>query len=187
MRHRRHNIKLGRSQAHRNALLSNLAVSLIWHDRIKTTVAKAKAVRPYVEKLVTKAKKDTLHARRLVLAELRHNVRAMKLLFSKVAPRCANRQGGYTRILKLGPRPGDAAPMALLEWVDFAPEEVTATPEKSAAGKKPAVKKTASKKTTAKASSEEASEAESEPAKKKAAPKKPKAKKAAASEEGEEK
>ncbi|MEO8350669.1 MAG: 50S ribosomal protein L17 [Chthoniobacteraceae bacterium] len=186
MRHRRNNVKLGRSQAHRDALLSNLAVNLIWHDRITTTVAKAKAVRPYVEKLVTKAKKDTLHARRLVLAELRQNVRAMKLLFSKVAPRCANRQGGYTRILKLGPRYGDAAPMALLEWVDCAPEEVTAVPEKTSAGKKPAVKKAAPKKGAAKTSTEEAADAESEPAKKKAAPKKPRAKKAA-SEEGEEK
>jgi large subunit ribosomal protein L17 len=118
MRHHRKTIKLGRSQAHRDALLANLAVSLIEHNRIKTTLAKAKAVRPFVEKLVTKAKKNTLHTRRMALADLTHNEKAVRALFSEVGPRCAAREGGYTRIIKLGARMSDSAPMAFLEWVD---------------------------------------------------------------------
>src|SRR6185295_498663 len=118
MRHRRKTVKLGRSQAHRNALLANQTVSLIEHSRIKTTLAKAKAVRPFAEKLVTIAKKKTLHARRTALAILRHNEDAVRKLFSEVAERAATRQGGYTRIIKLGQRRSDAAPMAFIEWVD---------------------------------------------------------------------
>ena len=122
MRHKRKTVKLGRSQAHRDALLANQAVSLIEHSRIKTTLAKAKAVRPFAEKLVTIAKKNTLHARRTALAYLRHNKTAVKALFETVAPRSAARHGGYTRIIKLGQRHSDAAEMAILEWVDKAPE-----------------------------------------------------------------
>ena len=118
MRHQRKTVKLGRSQAHRDALLANQVVSLIEHSRIKTTLAKAKAVRPLAEKLVTLGKKKTLHARRTALSTLRHNEGAVKDLFEKVAPRAAQRQGGYTRIIKLGFRKSDAAPMAILEWVD---------------------------------------------------------------------
>ena len=138
MRHKRKTVKLGRSQAHRDALIANQAVSLIEHNRIKTTLAKAKAVRPFAEKLVTIAKKKTLHARRTALAILRHNENAVRKLFGDVAERSAERKGGYTRIIKLGQRKSDAAPMAFLEWVD-APEvvEVT-TPEPKPAAKKAA-------------------------------------------------
>ena len=141
MRHHRKTIKLGRSQAHRDALLANLAVSLIEHNRIKTTLAKAKAVRPFVEKLVTKAKKNTLHTRRMALADLTHNEKAVRTLFSEVGPRCAAREGGYTRIVKLGARLSDSAPMAFIEWVDGPPvtEPAVAEPKKKSA------KKTASK------------------------------------------
>ena len=136
MRHKRKTVKLGRSQAHRDALLANQAVSLIEHNRIKTTLAKAKAVRPFAEKLVTIAKKKTLHARRTALAILRHNEDAVTKLFAEIAERSADRKGGYTRIIKLGQRKSDAAPMAFLEWVD-GPEIVeVATPEPKPAAKK---------------------------------------------------
>ena len=150
MRHQVKTIKLGRSQAHRDALIANQICSLIAEERIKTTLAKAKAVRPYAEKMVTLGKKNTLHARRTALAHLRHNEDAVKRLFEEIAPRCATRKGGYTRIVKLGNRNSDAAPMALLEWVDGpAVEEPTeAKPKKgekkaAAAEKKPAKEKAA--------------------------------------------
>jgi large subunit ribosomal protein L17 len=119
MRHQKKTVKLGRTQGHRNALLSNLAVSLIDHGQIKTTVAKAKAVRPFVEKLVTKAKTGTLHSRRMALADLRHNEGAVRKLFTEIGPLNAARKGGYTRIVKLGMRRSDAAEMAIIEWVDM--------------------------------------------------------------------
>jgi large subunit ribosomal protein L17 len=119
MRHQRKTVKLGRTQGHRNALLANLAVSLIDHGQIKTTVAKAKAVRPFVEKLVTKAKTGTLHSRRMALADLRHNEGAVRKLFTEIGPLNAARKGGYTRIVKLGMRRSDAAEMAIIEWVDM--------------------------------------------------------------------
>src|SRR4051812_42326988 len=149
MRHQRKTVKLGRSQAHRDALIANQTCSLIEHNRIKTTLAKAKAVRPYAEKMVTLGKKNTLHARRTALSHLRHNEDAVKRLFDEIAPRCATRKGGYTRIVKLGNRNSDAAPMALLEWVDGpAVEELTeAKPKKgekkAATEKKPAKEKAA--------------------------------------------
>jgi large subunit ribosomal protein L17 len=149
MRHQVKTIKLGRSQAHRDALIANQICSLIAEERIKTTLAKAKAVRPYAEKMVTLGKKNTLHARRTALSHLRHNEDAVKRLFDEIAPRCAARKGGYTRIVKLVNRNSDAAPMALLEWVDGpAVEELTeATPKKgekkAAAEKKPAKEKAA--------------------------------------------
>jgi len=118
MRHRRNTPKLGRSQAHRDALLANQVISLIEHSRIKTTLAKAKAVKPFAEKLITIGRKNTLHARRLALAYLFHNQAAVRALFEKVAPRTAGRNGGYTRIIKLGRRISDSAPMAYIEWVD---------------------------------------------------------------------
>lgn len=120
MRHQRKTVKLQRSQSHRDALLANQVVSLIEHQRITTTLAKAKAVRPVAEKLVTLGKKQTLHARRTALAQLAHNEKAVKRLFEQIAPRAASRNGGYTRIIKLGQRRSDAAPMALIEWVDSA-------------------------------------------------------------------
>jgi large subunit ribosomal protein L17 len=136
MRHQKSTVKLGRSQAHRDALLANQVVSLIEHNRIKTTLAKAKAVRPFAEKLVTLGKKNTLHARRTALAYLRHNETAVHLLFAEVAPRAAERKGGYTRIVKLGQRKSDAAPMALIEWVDFVAVEEPAPEPAKAKGKK---------------------------------------------------
>ena len=121
MRHARSGQKIGRDSAHRKALYSNLAGALIQHGRIETTEAKAKAVKPLAEKLITLGKRGDLHARRQALATLRSNDVVYRL-FSDVAPRFAERQGGYTRIVKLGPRQGDAAPMVLLELVDSEPE-----------------------------------------------------------------
>ena len=120
MRHQRSGKKLGRDSAHRKALYSNLAGALIDHGRIQTTQAKAKAVKPLAEKMITLGKRGDLHARRQALAFLRSNDVVHKL-FSDVAPRFAERNGGYTRVIKLGPRQGDAAAMALLELVDFEP------------------------------------------------------------------
>ena len=108
MRHARSGKKLGRDSAHRKALYSNLAGALITHGRIETTEAKAKAVRPYAEKLITLGKRGDLHARRQAMAELRSNDVVHKL-FADVAPRFSERNGGYTRVVKLGPRQGDAA------------------------------------------------------------------------------
>jgi large subunit ribosomal protein L17 len=120
MRHRRAGKKLGRDSAHRKALYSNLAGALIEHGRIKTTAAKAKAVKPFAEQMITLGKRGDLHARRLALAELRSQD-VVHQLFADVAPRFADRPGGYTRIVKLGPRYGDAAEMVYLELVDFEP------------------------------------------------------------------
>jgi len=131
MRHQKKTVKLGRTASHRNALLANQVCSLIEHTRITTTLAKAKAVRPLAEKLLTLAKKGTLHARRIALAYLHHNEAAVRKLFAEVAPRSASRNGGYTRIIKTGPRKSDSAPMAFIEWVDqtLAVEAVEATKE----------------------------------------------------------
>ena len=139
MRHQRKTVKLGRTQGHRDALLANLAVSLIEHGRIKTTVAKAKAVRPIVEKLVTKAKTGTLHSRRMALADLRHNTGAVCKLFTEIGPLNAERKGGYTRIIKIGMRRSDAAEMAFIEWVDM---PASAKPEPKAEGNAKAEKPT---------------------------------------------
>lgn len=137
MRHQKKTVKLGRSQAHRDALLANQVCSLIIHQRIRTTLAKAKAARPLAEKMVTLGKKGTLHARRTAAAYL-HQADAVKKLFDEIAPRSASRAGGYTRIVKLGARKSDSAPMAVLEWVDTAPVETKAEPaaEKAKAAKK---------------------------------------------------
>ena len=121
MRHQKNTVKLGRTASHRDALLANQVCSLIEHTRITTTLANAKAVRPLAEKLVTIAKKGTLHARRIALAYLHHNEDAVRKLFAEVAPRSAARNGGYTRIIKMGPRQSDSAPMAFIEWVDQTP------------------------------------------------------------------
>jgi large subunit ribosomal protein L17 len=113
-------------------LLSNLACSLIEHGRIKTTLGKAKALRPVAEKLVTLAKRDDLHSRRLAIAYL-HQKDTVKKLFSEVAPASKNRQGGYCRITKLGARMTDSAPMAIIEWVDQAEKAEAAATEAPAA------------------------------------------------------
>ena len=120
MRHHRAGKKLGRDASHRKALYANLAGSLIEHGRIKTTEAKAKAVKPFAEQMITLGKRGDLHARRLALAELRSQD-VVHVLFAEVAPRFVDRPGGYTRIVKLGPRQGDAADMVYLELVDFEP------------------------------------------------------------------
>jgi large subunit ribosomal protein L17 len=117
MRHQKKVVKLGRTAEHRKALLANQVCSLIEHQRIKTTLAKAKAVRPLAEKMVTLGKNGSLHARRTALAVLRQK-NAVKKLFEDIAPRSADRKGGYTRIIKLGVRKSDAAKVAFLEWVD---------------------------------------------------------------------
>ncbi|MEM7369266.1 MAG: 50S ribosomal protein L17 [Bacteroidota bacterium] len=118
MRHGKKVNHLGRKSAHRKAMLANMAISLIEHKRIKTTLAKAKALRVYVEPLITKSKTDTTHSRRVVFSYLQ-NKEAIKELFGEISETVASRPGGYTRILKLGPRSGDNAEMALIELVDF--------------------------------------------------------------------
>jgi large subunit ribosomal protein L17 len=120
MRHQRSGKKLGRDSAHRKALYSNLAGALIQHGRIETTEAKAKAVKPFAEKMITLGKRGDLHARRQALAALRSNS-VVHQLFAEIAPRFADRPGGYTRIVRLGPRQGDAAHMVYLELVDYEP------------------------------------------------------------------
>ena len=118
MRHRKKGNHLGRKTAHRKAMLANMACSLIEHKRINTTVAKAKALKQFVEPLVTKSKEDTTHSRRLVFSKLR-NKYAVTELFRDVAPKVGDRPGGYTRIIKLGNRLGDNADMAMIELVDY--------------------------------------------------------------------
>lgn len=159
MRHRKKTVKLGRSQAHRDSLLANQVCSLIEHRRIKTTLAKAKAVKPLAERMLTLGKKGDLHARRIAISYLKHKD-IVKKLFTEIAPAAADRKGGYTRITKLGARLSDSAPMAFLEWVDYAPELKKEEPaaEKPAKAKKAAAPK---------------AEGEEKP-KKKAAPKKAK-------------
>jgi large subunit ribosomal protein L17 len=157
MRHQKKTIKLGRTAAHRKALLANQVCSLIEHQRIKTTLAKAKAVRPLAERMVTLGKNGSIHARRTALATLRQKT-AVKKLFDDIAPRSAERNGGYTRIVKLGQRKSDSAPMAFIEWVDMA--EVV---EEKPAEEKKAKRKEAEAKPT-KAESETVTPKEEEPA-----------------------
>jgi large subunit ribosomal protein L17 len=117
MRHQKKTVRLGRKAEHRKALLANQVCSLIEHRRIKTTLAKAKAVRPLAEKMVTLGKNGSIHARRTAFATLRQKD-AVKRLFDEIAPASTDRNGGYTRIIRLGQRHSDSASMALLEWVD---------------------------------------------------------------------
>src|SRR5215469_17468542 len=117
MRHLKRTAKLGRTGEHRNAMLANLVCSLIKHNRVTTTLAKAKAARSVAEKMVTLGKSGTVHDRRLAAARL-HQEDAVKILFNEIAPTQKERHGGYTRIVKLNQRQGDAAKMAILEFVD---------------------------------------------------------------------
>jgi large subunit ribosomal protein L17 len=119
MRHLKRTAKLGRTGEHRNAMLANLVCSLIKHKRITTSLAKAKAARSVAEKMVTLGKSGTMHDRRLAAARL-HQEDAVKILFNEIAPTQKERHGGYTRIVKLGQRQGDASQKAILEWVDVA-------------------------------------------------------------------
>ena len=144
MRHNKKFNHLGRTASHRDAMLSNMATSLIMHKRISTTTAKAKALKRYIEPLLTKAKMDTTHSRRVVFKELQSK-EAVTELFREIAQKIANRPGGYTRILRTGFRLGDAAEMAIIELVDYN-ENMLKTPKAAAkkttrrAGKKAAPK-----------------------------------------------
>ncbi|MCI0538803.1 MAG: 50S ribosomal protein L17 [Verrucomicrobiales bacterium] len=135
MRHQKRTAKLGRTGEHRNAMLANLVCSLITHKRVTTTLAKAKAARSVAEKMVTLGKRGTIHARRLVASRLRHNAKRMlptkaevaearkhdvvRVLFDEIAPAFKDRAGGYTRIVKMHQRQGDASQLAILEWVEL--------------------------------------------------------------------
>jgi large subunit ribosomal protein L17 len=136
MRHLKRTAKLGRTSEHRNAMLANLVCSLILHKRVTTTLAKAKAARPVAEKMVTLGKRGTLHDRRLAAARL-HQEDAAKILFKEIAPAFKERNGGYTRIIKMNQRQGDAATRAILEWVDFIAEVPATTEAAPAAESKP--------------------------------------------------
>ncbi len=174
MRHARSGKKLGRDSAHRKALYSNLAGALIEHGRIKTTVTKAKAVKPIAEQMITLGRRGDLHARRQATAFLRSRDVVHKL-FAEVAPRFKDRPGGYSRIIKIGPRPGDAAEMVYLELVDEeyvakqreerTPERVEVTPVETEAdaGEEPTADEDAAAEPEAEASeAEPASEASAE-------------------------
>ena len=177
MRHNKNYNHLGRQAGHRKAMLSNMASSLILHKRIETTVAKAKAVRQFVEPLVTKSKEDTTHSRRVVFSYLKQK-EAVTELFRTIAPKIAERPGGYTRILKTGFRLGDAADMCIIEFVDFNEAYTLGITPAAASESKPKTRrsrKSAAKKTDA---VEDATVVEGET--KKAAPKAPKAPKATA-------
>ena len=128
MRHNKAINHLGRKSGHRKAMLANMATSLILHKRIQTTVAKAKALKMYVEPLITKSKEDTTHSRRMVFSYLK-NKEAVTELFRTIAPKIADRPGGYTRVLKTGFRQGDGADMALIELVDFNEAALAAAPK----------------------------------------------------------
>lgn len=129
MRHNKAINHLGRKSAHRKAMLANMASSLILHKRIKTTVAKAKALKPYIEPLITKSKDDSTHSRRVVFSYLKDKT-ATAELFRTIAPKIADRPGGYLRVLHLGFRQGDGADMALVEFVDFNEAALASTPKK---------------------------------------------------------
>ena len=118
MRHGKKIIKLGRKSAHRKAMLSNMAVSLFEHKRITTTSTKAKALKIFIEPLITKSKNDCIHNRRLCFSKLRNKL-GVQILFDEISKKVANRPGGYTRIIKLGNRMGDNASMSMIELVDF--------------------------------------------------------------------
>lgn len=129
MRHRKHTFKIGRSGAHRKAMIANMVSSVFYHGQVQTTLVKAKEVRRFVDKLITLGKKGGLHERRQAIAKIR-DIDAVKILFDEIAPKYADRPGGYTRIIKLGQRRGDAAEMCILQLVEA---EVTTAPVKEEA------------------------------------------------------
>ena len=146
MRHNKAINHLGRQSGHRKAMLANMASSLILHKRITTTVAKAKALKSYVEPLITKSKEDTTHNRRIVFSYLKDK-NAVSELFRTIAPKVADRPGGYTRVLHIGFRQGDAAEMALIELVDFNEAALAASPKAAAKeGEEAPAKNTVSRK-----------------------------------------
>ena len=180
MRHNKAINHLGRQSGHRKAMLANMASSLILKKRITTTVAKAKALKSYVEPLITKSKEDTTHNRRIVFSYLKDK-EAVKELFGAVAQKIADRPGGYTRVLHIGFRQGDAAEMALIELVDFNEAALAAAAPKAA--KKTTRRSRAKKAEAAPEAAEAAVEAAAETAEAPKAPKAPKAKKAEAAAE----
>jgi large subunit ribosomal protein L17 len=131
MRHLKRTAKLGRTGTHRNRMLASMVCSLIKHRRITTTLAKAKAARSVAEKMITLGKAGTLHDRRLASARLHQDEEAVKILFNDIAPTQKDRRGGYTRIIKMGQRQGDAAQKAILEFVDVPVPEAPAEPAKT--------------------------------------------------------
>ena len=135
MRHGKKINHLGRKAGHRRSLLRNLSISLIEHKRIETTLAKAKALRRYIEPIVTKSKNNTTHARRVAFSYLQSK-EAVKELFASVGPAVANRPGGYVRVIRTGFRKGDGAEMALIEFVDFNPDYAAAETPQGDGGKK---------------------------------------------------
>jgi len=143
MRHQKKTVRLGRKAEHRKALLANQVCSLIEHRRIKTTLAKAKAVRPIAEKMITLGKNGSIHARRMAFATLRQKD-AVKKLFDEIAPASNERSGGYTRIVRLGQRQSDSAYMAFIEWVD-APIAIEEKPAEEKKAKKEKAPKTETK------------------------------------------
>ncbi|MGI8602270.1 MAG: 50S ribosomal protein L17 [Verrucomicrobiales bacterium] len=166
MRHQNKVKKLQRPAAHRRALLANLVCSLIEHKQIRTTVAKAKAMRPIAERMVTLGKRGDIHARRVAASFLRHKS-AVSELFEQIAPAAASRAGGYTRIIKLGPRMSDSAPMAFISWVDQADTATDVPVEKTEESKgtegtgnvaKKTAKKRAAKKATTRKTARKAAE-----------------------------
>ncbi len=188
MRHNKNFNHLGRQAGHRKAMLSNMASSLILHKRIETTVAKAKAVRMFIEPLVTKSKEDTTHSRRVVFSYLKQK-EAVTELFRTIAPKIASRPGGYTRILKTGFRLGDGADMCIIEFVDFNEAYTLGVAPAAAAEAKPKTRRSRAKKSTdaveeaTVVENAESTETSKAAPKKAAAPKKtaaPKAPKAAA-------
>jgi len=161
MRHQKNTRKLGRTSQHRDLMLANIVASLILHKRVKTTLAKAKAARPLAEKLVTLGKGGTLHDRRLAVAKIGQKD-AVALLFKSIAPGFKDRKGGYTRIVKLGPRQSDSAPVAFLEWVDYVVESEVAPVEKA---EKPKAEKSAKAEKAEKAEKPKAETKAEKPAK----------------------
>ena len=157
MRHGDKINNLGRTASHRNALLANLTCQLFEHKKIVTTLAKAKALRPFVEPLITKSKENTTHQRRIVFSHLQDK-EAVKELFDNVAPKVGGRPGGYTRIIKLGIRPGDAAEKAMIELVDFNEIYGKGAGEEKTAAKKTRRRGGSGKKSAAAPKSEEATE-----------------------------
>ena len=163
MRHGKKINHLGRTADHRKAMLANLSISLIEHKRITTTVAKAKALKKYVEPLITRCKDDSTNSRRVVFRYLQ-NKEAVKILFGEVAQKVGDRPGGYTRVIKVGPRQGDGAEMAFIELVDF-DENMAKTPKAAAKCTRRAGKKAAPKAEAPVAEAPKAEEAPAEEAK----------------------
>lgn len=177
MRHNKNFNHLGRQAGHRKAMLSNMASSLVLHKRIQTTIAKAKAVQKFIEPLVTKSKEDTTHSRRVVFSYLKQK-EAVTELFRTIAPKIAERPGGYTRILKTGFRLGDGADMCIIEFVDFNETYTFGREAAAATESKPKTRRSRSKKTTDAA--EDATVVAEKKTAKKAAPKAAAAKASAA-------